>query len=140
MRKISVLFVFLCLTSILFAQSQDPVSHFAYPAINMPDDWQYYRANGTGDYRTFFYDANHLGADIDLEEETAVYAILPGKMKIYRSSSGYGELVAVVETALPSEMAFINAIGEVVTTDTLITIYGHIRNSELRDGTPDVSC
>ena len=55
----------------------------------------------------------------------------------YSSATGYGELVAVVAHDLGSPgYNFTNAYGEVIRTSKVLSIYGHIRKSQQRGGTP----
>ncbi|MBI5466115.1 MAG: carbohydrate binding domain-containing protein, partial [Candidatus Kerfeldbacteria bacterium] len=89
--------------------------------------------------RSFYYDDNHLGEDINLEEETPVKAIGNGVLKLYRqdnsSAYGFGELYAVIEHDLGKEYEFTNANEEPVKTRYIRSIYGHIRKSKVRGGT-----
>jgi len=70
---------------------------------------------------------DHLGEDIALPEKMPIKAIGNGKIVVYRPSSGYGELVCVIEHDLGEEYAFINGKGDIVVTRYLLSIYGHIR-------------
>ncbi|MES0336205.1 MAG: M23 family metallopeptidase [Candidatus Magnetobacterium sp. LHC-1] len=86
--------------------------------------------------RTFYYDSNHLGEDVYLSEATPVRSIGAGYIKEYRSANGYGELVVVIEHDLGQNYTFTNASGDQVTTRYILSIYGHLRKSEYRGGSP----
>ncbi len=92
--------------------------------------WPY--VPGSYDGRSFYYDGDHLGEDIDLAEGTAVRAIGDGIIKYYGPSSGYGELVVAIEHALGRQYVFKNAYGEIVETRQILSIYGHLRKSKNR--------
>ncbi|MGB0757201.1 MAG: LamG-like jellyroll fold domain-containing protein [Patescibacteria group bacterium] len=125
--KISYLLLALIfVSSILFAQS--PVSGFNYPNQTMSSGWNYYEG------RSFYYNQNHLGSDIDLLEGTAVEAIASGKIVYYGPAVGYGELVAATESVLPEVLMFVNSYGELVEATKLLIIYGHLRSSQERGG------
>ena len=66
--------------------------------------------NNYYDGRSFFVGSEHLGEDIDLGEGVPIRAIGKGTIVVYRASTGYGELVAVIEHDLGAEYAFINAL------------------------------
>jgi hypothetical protein len=89
---------------------------------------------GSYNGRSFFYDNNHLGEDETLPEKTPIRAIGPGVIKKYGPASGYGELVVVVEHDLGKTYEFTNAYGDVVSTRYILSIYGHLRPSQERDG------
>lgn len=82
--------------------------------------------------RSFFYDSNQLGEDINLAEKTPIHAIGPGVIKKYSRAQGYVELVAVVEHNLGIFYDFTNAYGDVVTTRYILSIYGHLRKCKER--------
>ena len=84
---------------------------------------------------SFFVGNDHLGEDIELKEGKAIKAIGNGRLVVYRSSDGYGELVAVIEHDLGKEYAFVNAGGKIVVTRHILSIYGHIRKKKLRSDT-----
>jgi len=84
--------------------------------------------------RTFFPDMDHLGEDIDKPEKTAIRAIGPGIIRVYRSATGYGELAVVIEHDLGKEYQFTNAYGNTITTRYIMSIYGHLRSSEEQKG------
>jgi len=92
--------------------------------------------------RIFFKDSDHLGEDINLPEGTPIKAIGNGVIKLYRGQYpnskgkiyGYGELYAIIEHDLGSEMEFTNAYGQSVKTQKIYSIYGHIRKSQKRGG------
>ncbi len=103
------------------------------------DSWDYPVSPYTpGSYagRTFYVDGNHLGEDEDLSEGTPVRSIGAGYIKKYGSATGYGELVVVIEHDLGQDYTFANAYGTQVTTRYILSIYGHLRKSEYRDGSP----
>jgi len=83
--------------------------------------------------RSFFYDNDHLGEDIDLPEGTPIKAVGNGIMRWYSLADGYGELVAVIEHDLGQQYTFTNAYGKNVVTSKILSIYGHIRKKENRD-------
>ena len=92
---------------------------------------------GSFDYyagRSFFYDQNHLGADIHLTESTPVRAGVTGTIVEYRAAAGYGELVAVIEVDLGHALSFENAYGNSVSTSRVLWILGHLRSSRERGG------
>jgi len=90
--------------------------------------------------RTFYCctssgNGGHLGEDIQKVQGTPINAIGPGTIKLYRAaSSGYGELYVVVEHDLGSVFTFTNAYGQTVNTRYIISIYGHLRKSQVRGG------
>lgn len=86
--------------------------------------------------RAFYVDRIHLGEDIALPEGTAVKAISHGRLVYYGPSSGYGELVAVVEHQLHAPIPYLNARKEMKWTNYAMSIYGHLRKSQVRGGTP----
>ena len=78
----------------------------------------------------------HLGDDFIAPEKTPVKAIADGKIVRYQASDGYGELVCVIEHDLGTPHLFTNSRGQTVSTRYLLSIYGHIRKSQERGGTP----
>ncbi|MEO5927772.1 MAG: M23 family metallopeptidase [Patescibacteria group bacterium] len=99
-----------------------------YPTV--PGDMQNVYAG-----RAFYADGNHLGLDIKLAEGTAIHPIGCGILRVYRAASGYGELVAVIEHKLGTPLTVTNGKGEQVTITSFLSIYGHIRKSQDRNGT-----
>jgi murein DD-endopeptidase MepM/ murein hydrolase activator NlpD len=95
---------------------------------------------GSYNGRSFYYDGDHLGEDIQLSEGTPIEAIGPGTIKFYGPQSnpdiGYGELVVVIEHDLGADYTFTNAYSGSVTTRYILSIYGHLRDSATRGGTP----
>lgn len=85
--------------------------------------------------RAFYVDGNHLGLDIALPEGMAIHPIGCGILRVYRAASGYGELVAVVEHKLATPITVTNGMGEQVSVLSFLSIYGHIRKSQDRNGT-----
>lgn len=85
--------------------------------------------------RSFYADGNHLGHDVALSEGEAIHPIACGTLRVYRSASGYGELIAVIEHKLETPLIVLNGMGEQVTVDSFLSIYGHIRKSANRSGT-----
>jgi hypothetical protein len=85
--------------------------------------------------RRFYADGNHLGHDMSLVEGTPIHPIACGTLRVYRSASGYGELVAVIEHRLSEPLLVSNGMGERVTVSSFLSIYGHIRKSADRTGT-----
>jgi hypothetical protein len=79
---------------------------------------------------------HHLAEDIKLPEKTPVRAIGNGKIVYYEPASGYGELVVVIEHDLGKEYEFTNGVGDIVKTQKILSIYGHLRKSKEREGTP----
>ncbi|MFZ6015681.1 MAG: hypothetical protein ACOYUZ_05000 [Patescibacteria group bacterium] len=67
----------------------------------------------------------HLGTDIIYAAGTPIHPIACGRLVIYRSSQGYGTLVAVMEHQLTSPITVINGDGEPVSVSTFLSIYGH---------------
>jgi murein DD-endopeptidase MepM/ murein hydrolase activator NlpD len=55
-------------------------------------------------------------------------------VRFYGPAGGYGELVAAVEHDLGRIYDFVNGYGQTVRTRYIISIYGHIRDSQLRGG------
>ncbi len=88
--------------------------------------------------RSFYADGNHLGHDVALPEGTAIAPIACGVIKVYRPASGYGQLAVVIEHELPYPMMLTNGVGDSVQTTRFLSIYGHLRKSEDRDGTKGV--
>lgn len=86
--------------------------------------------------RAFYVDQIHLGEDIALPEGTAVKAISHGRLVHYGPASGYGELVAVVEHQLYTPIPYINSRKEMKWSNYALSIYGHLRKSQTRGGTP----
>ena len=132
-RLLSVAIIIFATTLVLplTAYGQGAVDGFSYPADAMSNGWQYYNK------RSFYYDSNHLGADINLLEKTPIKAIAKGKVVEYSNAySGYGELVVAIEHELPIDMAFKDAQGNNKTTRYILSIYGHVRKSQERNGTP----
>ncbi len=84
--------------------------------------------------RRFYSDGNHLGYDMLLPEGTPIHPIACGTLRVYRSASGYGELVAVIEHRLNEPMIAVNGLGEQVSVTSFLSIYGHIRKSADRTG------
>jgi len=116
------------------AYGQGPISGFYYPADEMLNSWQYYNNRSFYIYNGTYN--NHLGADIDLAEGTAIKAIAKGKIVEYSSLyDGYGELVVAIEHELPEDITFLNADGNPQTTRYILSIYGHLRKSQERGGT-----
>ncbi|MDD2786244.1 MAG: M23 family metallopeptidase [Patescibacteria group bacterium] len=76
----------------------------------------------------------HLGYDVDYAEGTAIHAMTCGKIVFYGPANGYGTLVVVIEVKLPYPMTFENGDGDLVTTDTVLCIYGHLRTMEYLNG------
>ncbi len=94
--------------------------------------WPY--TPGSYDGRSFFYDQDHLGEDIKLDEGVPVRAIGDGIIKVYRSAEGYGELVVVIEHDLGRTYAFEDAYGNIVESRHILSICGHLRKSSERNG------
>lgn len=124
----AIIMAIVLLLSSMSVRAQSPISGFYYPADEMVNNWEYYAD------RSFYYDNNHLGADIDLVEGVAVKAIATGKIVNYSGAGGYGELVVAIEHELPEDITFVNADGGLQTTRYILSIYGHLRKSEERNG------
>lgn len=90
---------------------------------------------GSYNGRTFYYDNDHLGEDIELPEGTPIRAIGGGRIVQYEAHQGYGELCAVIEHDLEKIVHFDLDVGDTKTVDTQFScsIYGHIRASQTRD-------
>ncbi len=84
--------------------------------------------------RGFLADDVHIGRDISLTEGTAIYPIACGTVRIYRAADGYGTLVVVLEHHLASPISVTNGVGERVTVQDFLSIYGHLRPTTLRTG------
>lgn len=84
--------------------------------------------------RRFYANSDHLGHDIAYPEGTPIHPIGAGTLKVYRSATGYGTLVAVVEHRLPEPLEIENGLGVRVTVQTFLSIYGHIRPTTLARG------
>lgn len=100
--------------------------------LDFPIDEPLYSPGSYND-RSFYYDENHLGEDIDFSEGTPVKAIGNGILVWYSPAEGYGELVAVIEHDLGKEYSFPNAYKQIVRTNKILSIYGHIRKKENRN-------
>ncbi len=84
--------------------------------------------------RRFLAEGNHLGWDIMLPQGAAVFPIGCGVVRAARAAQGYGTLVVVIEHRLSHRMTFINGLGRPVTTDSLLSIYGHVRPTRDANG------
>ncbi|MFA6504376.1 MAG: hypothetical protein WCT54_05665 [Patescibacteria group bacterium] len=71
----------------------------------------------------------HLGYDVDYPVGKAIHAISCGKIAYYGPANGYGTLVVAIEVKLPYPMTFENGDGDLVTTDTVIVIQGHLMDA-----------
>lgn len=103
------------------------------PATTFTPPW----GNGAFTYydgRSFYYDQDHLGADINLTEGTAIRAGVTGRIVKYGPATGYGILVAVIEVDLGQTQSFVNANGQPVETSKVLWILGHLRPTQNRDG------
>lgn len=89
--------------------------------------------------RGFYTDYNHLGRDTEHTEGTTIYPVACGTVVGYRSASGYGRLVAVIEHRLPFPVEVTNGIGRKVTIDAFLSIYGHLRSTLGRSGNGSIS-
>ncbi len=89
--------------------------------------------------RGFLVDDVHIGRDIDLREGTAIYPIACGTVRIYRAAAGYGTLVVVLEHHLASPITVTNGVGERVSVQDFLSIYGHLRATTLRTGGAQLS-
>jgi len=99
--------------------------------------WQYPVTPYTpGSYagRSFYFDNNHLGEDIELTEGTPIRSIGSGVIKYYSAASSYGELVVAIEHDLGKTHTFKNAYNNNVNTRYILSIYGHLRKSSQRGG------
>lgn len=77
--------------------------------------------------RRFLAAGNHLGWDIVAPEGTPITPIGCGVVRAARSAQGYGTWVVVIEHRLPYPETFQNGLGRPVQTDTILSIYGHLR-------------
>ncbi len=93
-----------------------------------PTNFSYYNS------RSFYYDQNHLGADINLVEGTSIRAGVAGKIVNYAAVPGYGTLVVAIEVDLGQPQTFTNAYGGSVQTSKVLWILGHLRSTQNRDG------
>lgn len=84
--------------------------------------------------RGFLVDDVHIGRDISLAEGTAIYPIACGTIRIYRAANGYGTLVVVLEHHLALPIMVTNGVGERVSVQDFLSIYGHLRPTTLRTG------
>ena len=84
--------------------------------------------------RRFLVDNVHLGTDILLPEGRAIHPIACGVVKLARAANGYGALVVVVEHTLDQPVEFTNGLGQRVSTDRFLSIYGHLRLTAERQG------
>ena len=116
-------------------------SALAKPARAQPQgisQWQYPvnpYVPGSYAHRSFYCCSNpHLGEDEAQPAGTPVRPIGTGVIKVYRPAQGYGELVVVIEHDLGASYQFKNAKGATVSTRFILSIYGHLRKSEKRDG------
>mgnify|MGYP001601863782 FL=1 len=84
--------------------------------------------------RGFYVDGEHLGTDPLKPEGDKVRSIGCGVLRFYGPASGYGELVVVVEHRLDKPIDVVNGDGEVVSIDSFLVIFGHLRKSLKRGG------
>jgi hypothetical protein len=84
--------------------------------------------------RGFLADGVHVGRDINLGEGTAIYPVACGTIRVYRSAEGYGTLVVAVEHHLATPITVANGVGERVSVQDFLSIYGHLRATTLRTG------
>lgn len=84
--------------------------------------------------RSFLSPVKHIGIDFAALEGTPIKAVLPGRIVYYGPARGYGDLVVVIEHDLGEELPFVNGRGETIWTRYILTISGHLRNSEIRGG------
>lgn len=84
--------------------------------------------------RDFLVDDVHIGRDINLAEGTAIYPIACGTIRVYRAADGYGTLVVVIEHHLATPITVANGVGEQVSVQDFLSIYGHLRPTTLRTG------
>lgn len=89
----------------------------------LPPTWALETYRGRG----FLAAGNHLGWDIVAPEGTPVTPIGCGIIRAARSAQGYGTWVVVIEHRLPAPQTFQNGLGQTVHTDTILSIYGHLR-------------
>lgn len=107
------------------------------PWVSVAAEWQYPVSPyvpGSFAGQSFYYDNDHLGEDILLPEKAPIRAIGPGEIKYYAGAASYGELVVAIEHELGEDHTFVNAHSETVTTRHILSIYGHLRDSQERGG------
>ena len=88
--------------------------------------------------RSFYSDGNHLGYDILLAENTLIYPIGCGIIRVFRAATGYGRLAVVLEHTLPRVVYVTNGEGKAVGISKFLSIYGHLRNYWENYGESDV--
>ena len=81
-----------------------------------------------------YQNVKHLGRDVAYAEGMAIHPIACGTLRFYGPANGYGTLVAVVEHALAAPLAAVNGDGQKVNVSRFLSIYGHLRDSELGNG------
>jgi len=126
----------------ILAQEQSTNAMGSTTQLAVATGWQYpVSPYNPGSYagRTFFCCAGsangrHLGEDEAEVEGTPIRAIASGVIKIYRAADGCGELAVVIEHDLGSARTFSNGYGDPVSTRYILSIYGHLRKSQLRGG------
>ena len=79
-------------------------------------------------------DNRHLGEDIKADAGTAIRSIGPGVIKFYGPATSYGELLVAIEHDLGIVYSFKNALNQTVNTRYILSIYGHLRKSQVRGG------
>ncbi|MCR4278802.1 MAG: hypothetical protein NUV81_02775 [bacterium] len=99
-----------------------------YAPVNSEDLQNVYQG------RSFYADVNHLGHDVSLPEGSSISPVGCGKLQVYRPSSGYGQLVVVIEHEFPFPVQLTNGEGKQVKITRFLSIYGHLRKSEDRMG------
>ena len=108
-------------------------------AVEQVEAWTYpIRPYVPGSYAYRVFGGRHLGEDVTdpRRGETpgkhgmAVRAMGPGVIEVYRASTGYGQLVVVIEHDLGRPYSFPNYHGTFRTTSKILSIYGHLRSCQ----------
>lgn len=115
----------------IIAAANDPWNKYQFPVTPY--------SPGSYNRRSFYYDNTHLGEDIDLAEGTAIHAIADGKIIEYRSASGYGNLVVVIEHKLYDNIYNNNTFhfydgqikSKTLIGDKFCSISGHLKKGQL---------
>lgn len=81
-----------------------------------------------------YQNVKHLGRDIVYAEGMAIHPMACGTIRFYGPANGYGTLAVVIEHEIDAPLQATNGEGQTSNVTRFMSIYGHLRDSQMENG------